>query len=166
MTERPWYNGYSPRERDTNFAELKRQMASGDVPPAAGPCGLCGDPGGIDGMQFEYHNEDYSFPLCTSAPGLVALCRHCHRNKLHKRFSDAIGWQVFLAHVRRGGYARELKEQAAVQELKAYRTAVERGGASSLRTYRPYQRVIGSEWFAALRMDVESLKSANARPRP
>jgi hypothetical protein len=172
MIERAWYNGYTPKERDKNFKELKRQIDDGELPAAIGPCALCGDTGGkIEGhtdseVVFEYHNEDYSLPLKTSEPDLVALCSHCHRNKLHKRFSNPLSWHIFLAHVRRGGFARDLKNPSIVKELKAYRSAIERGEKLALGKLGSYTRTVGEEWFARLRMDVESLKDPAARPRP
>ena len=172
MTERPWYTGYTPKERDKNFAELKRQIAAHELGCAKGPCALCGDPSGkADGhfdseVKFEYHNEDYSLPLCKTEPGLVVLGRHCHRNKLHKRFADPIAWQAYIAHIRRGGYARDLKNPSVAKELKTYRAAMEKGESSTLRTLGPYHHPAGREWFTKLRMDIESLKNPEARPRP
>ncbi len=39
-----WYNGYSPKERNDKFREMKCRIAIGGLPPASGPCVLCGDP--------------------------------------------------------------------------------------------------------------------------
>ena len=33
-----WYNVYSPKERDDKFKVLKRQLGTGAVPKAHGPC--------------------------------------------------------------------------------------------------------------------------------
>jgi len=68
--------------------------------------------------------------------------------------------------VRRGGYARELKEPCIKKELGAYQAAIERGEVFALRELRPYKRIVGKEWFANLRMDSESLTDTTARPRP
>ena len=163
MVERPWYNGYCPKERDKNFDELKRQIASGELHPATGPCALCGDPD----VHVEYHNEDCGMdPFIGVEPALFALCRNCHRDKLHKRFWRHSAWRAFIAHVRRGGYARDLKDKIIKKEVEAFRVAVERGESPTLRELRPYTRIVGAEWFANLRMDPESLSDPSARPRP
>ena len=70
------------------------------------------------------------------------------------------------AHVRRGGYARDLKDPAVKVEIHAAEAAIERGEAPVLRQLRPYRLAIGQEWFAKLRMDRESLEDSMARPRP
>lgn len=162
MAEDSWYNGYSSKERDVKFKALKRHVARGELSPAAGPCALCGDPD----VPVEYHDEDYGEPFIWGAPALLALCRHCHRDKLHKRFWRHSAWQAYLAHVRRGGFARDLKELTVKKELAVCRAAIERGESFSLQVLRPYRNVIGEEWFASLRMDPESLSDPKARPRP
>lgn len=164
------YNGYSKTERDRNFDELKARLADKRLAPAAGPCGICRDaqPKG----PFEYHNEDYGMdPFLDTEPALISLCRHCHRDKLHKRFENPELWTAFLAHVRRGGYARDLVDHPDVKrEFAAYRAAIARGGLEAVRLRqlagRNYDRVVGSEWFANLRMDAESKWDPAARPRP
>jgi hypothetical protein len=162
--EGSWYNGYSKKERDANFEEMKRLIAAGDLPAASGPCALCGDPE----AAVEYHNEDYGInPFLRTEPALLALCRHCHRDKIHKRFErHPSAWRTFIAHVRRGGYARDLKDPSVKKELSVYRAAITRGKLSVLRELRPYTRVVGEEWFANLRMDKESKQDSAARPRP
>ena len=149
-----WYNGYSHQERSKKM---------GDHPPATGPCMLCGDPD----VPVEYHSEDYSDPYDCRPPATYSLCRHCHRDKLHKRFNrPASAWLTFIAHIRRGGYASDLKEPEIKKELEAYRIAIERGEPFVLAQLRPYSGDVGSEWFANLRMDQESLTDPTARPRP
>lgn len=157
-----WYNGYSAKERDIKSKVLKRMVAKGELPPASGPCMLCGDPD----VAVEYHDEDYSEPFIWEPPALLCLCRHCHRDKLHKRFWRHSAWQAYIAHIRRGGYARDLKDKKIQKELEACRTAIERGEPAILPVLRPYTREAGKEWFANLRMDPESLSDASARPRP
>ena len=96
-----WYNGYSPQEREIKFRVLKRLIDRGELPSASGPCMLCGDPD----VPVEYHSEDYGEPFLWEPPAMRSLCRHCHRDKLHKRFSRHSAWEAYLMHVRRGGYA-------------------------------------------------------------
>jgi hypothetical protein len=156
-----WYN--SPKERKDNFKELKRRVATHEIDEASGPCALCGDPD----VPVEYHNEDYGIaPFIGVEPALFSLCRNCHSDKLHKRFWRHSAWRAFVAHIRRGGYARDLKDQIVKKELEAFRVANERGEFPTLRELRPYKGTPGLEWFANLRMDSESLSDLSARPRP
>jgi hypothetical protein len=157
-----WYNGYSWAEREAKLREMNRRIARGEHPPATGPCQLCGDPD----VPVEYHDEDYSLPYIWGPPALLPLCRHCHRDKLHKRFLRPQAWNAFLAHVRRGGYARDLKIPEVKREVLALQAAVARGEALQLKPIRPYSQRIGEEWFASLSTDRESLLSASSRPRP
>jgi len=157
-----WYNGYSAKERDIKFKVSKRMIAKGELSPARGPCMLCGDPD----VAVEYHSEDYGEPFIWEVPALLCLCRHCHRDKLHKRFWRHSAWQAYIAHIRRGGYARDLKDKKIQKELEACSAAIERGEPSILPTLRPYTREAGKEWFANIRMDHESLSDPSARPRP
>src|ERR1700681_3283615 len=106
------YNGYCWPDRIAKFREMERRIATGQLSVPTGPCQLCGDPGGADtGVTFEYHDEDYSLKYSWSAPACYVLCRDCHIYRLHQRFARPKSWQTFLAHVGRGGYAREMKEQ-------------------------------------------------------
>lgn len=162
MAEGSWYNGYSAKERYIKFKVMKSLVAKGELPPASGPCMLCCDPD----VVVEYHDEDYGEPFIWEPPALFCLCRHCHRDKLHKRFWRHSAWHAYIAHIRRGGYARDLKNPKIKKELEAYRTAIERGVQFNLAVLRPYLRVAGEEWFANLRIDPESLSDPTARPRP
>lgn len=117
MPKGSWYNGYSPKERDKKFKVLKKFIAKGELPKASGPCALCGDPE----VTVEYHDEDYGEPFIWEAPALLCLCRNCHRDKLHKRFWRHNSWFAYIAHIRRGGYARDLKNPASKKEFQAYR---------------------------------------------
>jgi hypothetical protein len=157
-----WYNGYSPKERDVKFKVMKQFIAKGELPHASGACMLCGDPE----VPVEYHDEDYGEPFIWSPPALLCLCRHCHRDKLHKRFKRQSAWLAYIAHIRRGGYARDLNDPKIKKELEACRMAIERGESFVLNHMRPYLSDVGSEWFANLRMDPESLTDPTARPRP
>ncbi len=162
MDERGWYNGYDWPERQAKLKQLKGRIARGEQLPASGPCELCGDPD----VPVEYHDEDYSQPYLWGSPALFALCRNCHRDKLHKRFLRPSSWQAFLAHVRRGGYARDLKNPAIRTEVVLHQSALERGEQVGLRQLRPYSRTPGEEWFAALSLDPSTVSPVGARPRP
>jgi len=161
-----WYNGYCWKERyNGKYKEMQRLIASGELPQAKGPCAICGDTDTKAG--FEYHDEDYSKPYSWVEPAIYALCHHCHIYKLHQRFARPFAWQAHIAHVRRGGYARELKDPNIKKEVDAYRAAIKRGETPpALRQLRPYTKTIRKEWFADLRMDKASLKDPAARPRP
>ena len=156
-----WYNGYSPQERDAKYKELQKQVKSGQLSSPKGPCDLCRDPE----VAVEYHDEDYGLPYLWTKPALLCLCRHCHRYKLHKRFNNPSNWHTFLAHIRRGGYARDLKDKLIIKELKNYDKALKDGMGFRLSVLRPYTATVGEEWFAKVRMDKESLTDPKARPR-
>ena len=157
MIVNSWYNGYSPKERDEKYRDLKRLISIGTLDSAKGPCDLCCDPD----VAVEYHDEDYAKPYIWTKPALLCLCRHCHRYKLHKRFKNVNSWNIFLAHIRRGGYARDLKDTEIKKELKEFK----KGTIKNLKLLRKYNQNVGSEWFANIRMDIESLQDPSARPR-
>jgi len=162
MGELGSYNGFSGAERNAKLKSMQRRIASGEMSPASGCCALCGDPEG----PLEYHDEDYGRPYLWTEPAIFILCRHCHREKLHKRFNRPTVWQTFLAHVRRGGYARDLKNAETKREFDRYRAALDQQETpDALVSLRPYARAQGEEWFAKLRMDPESLTDPAARPR-
>lgn len=156
------YNGYSGLERDRKYKEYKRLVRFGELSPPSGPCAICNDPD----TPTEFHDEDYSEPYIWEPPALLALCRYCHRTKLHKRFADVAGWQAFLAHVRRGGYARDLRDKEIKQEVRLCKLAIQAGEPFTLPALRPYAGIPGQEWFSNLRLDYESLTDPGARPRP
>lgn len=160
MSEGNWYNGFSPKERNDKLKVMNRLIRLKELAPAAGPCALCADPEAL----VEYHGEDYGMPYLWTPPALVALCRHCHRDKLHKRFIRQSAWQVFVAHVRRGGYARELKDPVIKKELDQCKSLAEKGQPFSLSTLRSYERIVGSEWFANISIDPDSLNDIASRP--
>lgn len=157
MIVNSWYNGYSPKERDTKFRELKRLINIRKLKKAVGPCDLCCDPD----ADVEYHDEDYGKPFLWNKPALLCLCRHCHRTKLHKRFKNTLNWYVYLAHIRRGGFSRDLKDIIIRKELKDF--ALRK--ITTLKVLRPYKKNIGREWFVNLRMDLKSLNDPKARLR-
>jgi hypothetical protein len=104
-------------------------------------------------------------PYRWEPPAEYALCRTCHKNKLHKRFSNPSDWEAWKAHVRRGGYSSDLATPDIAAELKAYKAARERGTSFTLRQLRP-RVVTRSEWWERLRIDKASLTDPKARVRP
>ena len=152
-----WYNGFSPAERTANGVALNAGLAAETVPRPSGNCALCGDPA----ASLEYHSEDYARPYRWTVPAAYAVCRHCHRNKLHKRFAAPEIWEAFKAHVRRGGYASDLKDPLVKREVDHYRSA---GMPVVLKALRPYNGSIGKEWWEKLTMDPASRTAPWARP--
>lgn len=122
---------------------------------------LCNDPE----VPVEYHGEDYGEPYLWCPPAVYSLCRHCHRDKLHKRFWRHSAWITYLAHVRRGGYARDLKIPELRREILMYQKALERGETPTLAQLRPYAGAPGTEWFARLSLDEGDLTNPASRPR-
>lgn len=153
-----WYNGYSPDERSAKGEDGRQRRKRGTLPAFDDPCAMCGDPK----ATVEPHSEDYSQPYSWEQPAVYALCRHCHRNKLHKRFADPIGWFVFKAHLKRGGYASEIKFHG--RELRQFRRNLERGLPARLPAIRD-RTLTGREWWDLLSVDPLTLTSASARPR-
>jgi len=157
-----WYNGYTWKEREAKLKALKNRISKGDHLLPHPPCDLCGDPN----VFVEYHDEDYSQPYIWGPPAVFVLCRSCHRDKIHKRFLRPSTWFAFLAHVRRGGYSSDLKNPAIKKEVLNYQAAIDRGEQASLMLLRPYKKEIFKEWFAVLSVDLKTLTSSSARPRP
>jgi hypothetical protein len=155
------YNGYSGAEREAKLTARNQRAASGLPTHPPGPCSICHDPA----APVEAHSEDYSLPYLWEPPGDYAICRTCHRNKLHKRFSNPLDWEAWIAHVRRGGYASDLKKPAVAKELEAFKDAKRQGSTIELVRLRP-RDFTGTEWWETLRMDTESLTDPSARPRP
>jgi hypothetical protein len=164
------YNGFTAAERVKKLVDMHRQIASGLLMPPRGPCRLCNDPGcsasttldadqgncrqssddATVANQFEYHDEDYNLEYRWVEPFAFVVCRLCHL-RIHTRFKHPMAWRCFLAHVRRGGYARELRETQVKWEFVAWRRAL---GSDAelplLRQVRPYVEISGSEWFSKL----------------
>lgn len=157
-----WYNGYSWKEREAKLKEAHRLQKLGALQPASGPCQLCGDPN----VEVKCHGEDYSLPYLWGGTAEYALCLHCHIHKLHRRFTNPQLWLDFLAHVRRGGYASDLKNKEISKEFSQYRKAVASGEVFTLVGLRPYTQEVGQEWFSKLSTDPRTLRDTNARPRP
>jgi hypothetical protein len=140
------YNGFSGNQRAANGAALRKALIAGTVMAPVGPCSICSDPD----AKLEYHSEDYSKPYNWAPPAAYSVCVSCHRNKLHKRFSNPEMWEAFKAHVRRGGYASDLKKPEVASELVQYVSAIRSGLVQKLNALRPYPHVAGTEWWANL----------------
>jgi hypothetical protein len=163
-----FYNGYSWDERLSKYDDMLRRMASGALPAPRGPCRLCGDPGdGARSVRFEYHDEDYSLEYSWAEPAAYVLCHHCHVRRVHMRFAQPAAWHAYLAHVRRGGYARDLGDPAVRSEVAAFRDALRSGAVPHpLKRLRAYAPRPGTEWFASLSLDWEDMLRPETRPRP
>jgi hypothetical protein len=154
------YNGYTPQERMKKSRALVDAWLSGRVQEPWPPCQLCGDPD----VTCDSHSEDYSEPHKWRPPAMYSLCGACHA-RLHKRFTRPDLWEDFKAHVRRGGYARDLREDAAViREFGAYRKARARGAHVELSQLRP-RRTKSKGWWDKLSVDLKILTARSARPR-
>jgi hypothetical protein len=146
------YNGYSWQQRLAKYKAMRERMASRSLERAHGPCRLCGDPG-VPGTEFVYHDEDYSEDYSWAEPAAFMLCTACH-SRVHKRFTQPLAWRTFLAHVRRGGYARDLTRAEIRAEVAAYRRALNAGRTpSELLPLREYAGPVGREWFSNLSLD-------------
>jgi len=154
-----WYNGYSGRERARAGRAIARARAAGELRPAA-CCMLCGDPA----AKLDLHSEDYSEPYRFDPPAAYWVCISCHRNHLHKRFGKPRAWAAFQAHVRRGGYASDLRKTAIRHEVTAFETALAANQAASLVVIRPFQP--RDPWWERLSVDPASQPDPAARPRP
>lgn len=148
------YNGFTWKERMDKFKEMNRRLDAHDVLSPHGPCRLCNDPGGHGtGVTFEYHDEDYGLPYSWCEPAAYMVCRNCHIYRIHQRAAHPEAWTVFLAHVRRGGYAREMRDPDVKRELAQHRQAILQGDASGLRVLRATGSSVGQEWFSQLKMN-------------
>lgn len=156
-----WYNGYSPEERAKKFELIKVMIKEGKLPEANGPCMICND----TESPVEYHDEDYGEPYIWGPPAMYTLCKTCHRFKLHGRFRYPSTWKAYVAHVRRGGYARDLKDPKINAQVKGAAIAIRNDKPFELSGLRPYPKEAGKEWFANLRMDEASKTDPAARPR-
>jgi hypothetical protein len=161
------YNGYSWNERMAKFKEMQRRIANGKLAAPSGPCRLCNDPGEAGSAVFEYHDEDYSHEYSWSEPAAFVLCRDCHIYRVHQRSRHVKSWLAFLEHVRRGGYAREMRNPEVKAELAAFRAAVDRGHpVPQLTVRRTYPCMPGREWFAELSVESRNEADPLLRPRP
>ena len=165
MTELADYNGYSGKERMTKYYDMQRRIASRELQPK-GSCEICGD----SGEDLEYHEEDYSKPYSWVKPEAYIVCKHCHIQKIRKRFQYPDRWKAFLAHARRGGHASDLYGKTANPELRrefeACCEAIKVGRTYVFRPLRNYSQDAGNEWFANLSLDQEAMKNRASRPRP
>ncbi len=154
------YNGYGHAERMRRNRELKRARQRNGLPKAkpTGPCEICGDPK----PPFDVHAEDCSWPY---KPGGRVMCQICHRQKLHGRFAHPQNWQTYCAHVRRGGYGRDLKNPKVKMELRAYQAELKKGNRPP--ALQPIKGRIARRggWWTKLTCDREILVRFDSRPR-
>jgi hypothetical protein len=140
------YNGFSPEQRYRKARAMHLALSSGELAPPTGPCQLCGDPR----VPVEFHDEDYSEPFSWVAPAAYCICRDCHR-RVHQRFTAPLAWLAFVAHVRRGGYARDLLRAAIRTELARYQQSLARGEPPpKLTVLRARSAVPAADWFSKL----------------
>lgn len=159
-----FYNGYSWKEREAILHEQKRLEKKGDIEPLSylkkhPPCDVCTDPNANG-----WHSEDYSEPFLFKPPATFAVCTACHL-RLHKRFQASHEWQVFLAHLSSGGYAREFTALYSKKQRDTWAAEIQAGKAPALPIIRT-RALTGTEWWLRLTLDRESLQAAWARPRP
>ena len=97
---------------------------------------------------------------------MVGLCaRVCHRRKLHGRFAHPQNWQTYCAHVRRGGYGRDLKDPKVKAELRAYQAELKKGNRPPVLPPIKGRRVRRGGWWTKLTCDREVLARFDSRPR-
>jgi hypothetical protein len=153
-----YYNGYSPNERSRRVRALRKERTAIKSVASMGPCEICGDPEG----PFDHHSEDNSWPYRLNE---YRLCRICHRQKLHRRFSSPNNWAAFCAHVRRGGYGRDTAKPAIKAELKNYQKFLNEG-----KKPNPLPLVVGrlrgkGGWWEKITCDREVLAQFDTRNR-
>lgn len=164
------YNGYSWKQRE-EILHAKNRLGS-SAPQLAymyskGPCEVCADPGEPEHPHTQRHSEDYSRPYLFSPPATFIVCNVCH-SRLHKRFPDEndepSDWQVFLVHLRSGGYGREFSAYP-LKMRHAWQAKIETGESITLQSKHP-RALTGHEWWQTLSLDPESMEAPWARPRP
>src|ERR1700682_1100607 len=97
------YNGFSGKEREEKLCAQHARERKGLPSHPPGPCAICRDPD----SPLQAHDENYSKPYVWEPPAQYALCTKCH-SRLHVRFNNPDLWNVYKAHVRRGGYGNDL----------------------------------------------------------
>ena len=94
------------------------------------------------------------------------VSRDCHIYRIHQRFRYPMAWQILLSHVRRGGYAREMRNAEIKAQLATFRASHAGGDVpSTLTQLRPYPAVAGKEWFANLSLDLAQMEDPSSRLR-
>lgn len=159
-----FYNGYSWPQREAIHHEQRRLESLGELGALSyirekRPCDICADP-----QRNAWHAEDYSQPFLFTPPAVFTVCMICHQ-RLHKRFAAPHEWNVFLAHVRCGGYGREFTALYSQEQRREWVLRSQDGRAPVLREIRA-RSGNGAEWWEHLSMDPDSLVAAWARPRP
>jgi len=154
------YNGFTGAERLRKYQVYKQRQAQGLGPFPVGPCQLCADPT----AAVEPHSEDYATPYQWEPPAEYMICRSCH-GWVHQRFAKPDAWGQFLAHVARGGYAREFAQAPVTQERKAAARAMAEGAVHTWAPIAGRAPQVGG-WWTTLTLDEDSLTDPAARPRP
>jgi len=154
------YNGYTAKERQEKFDELKRRREGGIATEEGQPCMMCGDPD----APVEQHSEDYSKPYRWVPPAEYALCRSCHY-WIHQRFGKPLVWQAYKAHMRRGGYGREFTSNEVKRERKAFEVAQASGEDYIWQGLPDRAARTGMDWWEHLTVSPDALAAPWARPR-
>lgn len=154
------YNGYSWKQREETLKALHRAEKLG-MPKRIAPCDMCGDPERPNAL----HSEDYSEPRTFLPPQTYLLCKACH-SRIHKRFNDSKeSWQLFLMHLRSGGYGAEFTQRYSVAQRREWQAAL----ADGLPVEMPFirnRKANADTWWEQLTLDPISQTAAWARPRP
>ena len=108
-------------------------------------------------------------PNAVSPPQSFILCNVCH-HRLHLRFPDSTtgkpsDWNLFLLHLRRGGYGCEFTALHSREMRLMLQADLEAGKTIHLPHLRA-RNLTGHEWWQMLTLDPESLIAPWARPRP
>lgn len=159
-----WYNGYSWQQREALLKEKRRLQRANDTERLsylanAHPCEICLEP-----AQKQFHSEDYSTPYLLRPPATFAVCRVCH-SRLHKRFDAPLDWQLYVQHVKKGGYGREYTALHNQATRKHWISQLSAGVTPTLPDIRP-RPLDGQEWWQHLSLDKKTLHASWARPRP
>jgi hypothetical protein len=137
---------------------MHKQFPGYSHPYYTGSCDMCADPE----HPVAPHSEDYSEPYLWERPAEYALCSTCH-GRLHKRFKNAVAWNSYKLHIKRGGYSHDLKNPSIADEVRKLTHAAEVQEHFELQQLRPF--VQGDLWWDKLSVDLASKTAGWARPR-
>ena len=144
------YNGFTKEQRAKKQSYYRKFLKSGLIKKPVGKCMMCGD----SKNKVVYHDEDYGEPFdenSWSPPKCYILCRTCH-DRIHKRFASPERWKAYIAHIRRGGYGKDLKIYQINKEYKKKIEAIQKNIDFKLPILRSYHLAdkLPNEWFAKL----------------
>jgi hypothetical protein len=136
-----WYNGFSPEQRWSALAWLKRQGLANPT-----KCDACGQTEGL----LQRHSEDYSSPFGPHI-GAISFCHRCHM-LVHFRFRSPDAWKDYRLAIADGWCFAPLYRMGPGAALhwslnNAIRTAppkvllldrIESAGATSPKTPRQF----------------------------